>query len=156
MVEKAIDYVTQSWWRSAPVSSPAQAQADLDRWCVAVSDRRRRGRSTVGELAAAESLLGLPELPFPACYREQRVVSRDALAEFEANRYSVPPAHAGATVEVRARLGELYLEIYTASGHRIARHRQRPAWLDLFLGAARSLVFDGWHLVRLSRWNITR
>ena len=53
VVEKAIDYVTQSWWRSAPVSTPAEAQADLDRWCVAVSDRRRRGTSTVGELAAA-------------------------------------------------------------------------------------------------------
>jgi len=124
VVERAIEYLTQSWWRSAPVSTPAQAQADLDRWCVAVSDRRRRGKSTVGELAAAEPLLGLPELPFPAQYREQRVVSRDALVEFEANRYSVAPAHAGQTVEVRARLGELHLEIYTSAGHRIARHRR--------------------------------
>jgi Mu transposase, C-terminal domain len=89
-----------------------------------VSDRRRRGNSTVGELAAGESVLSLPELPFPAQYREQRVVSRDALVEFESNRYSVPPGHAAATVEVRARLGELYLEIYTSSGHRIARHRR--------------------------------
>ena len=78
----------------------------------------------MGELAAAESLMSLPELPFPASYREERVVSRDALVEFETNRYSVPPGHAGATVEVRARLGELHLEIYTPSGHRIARHRR--------------------------------
>jgi transposase len=28
VVEKAIGYLTQSWWRSAPVSSPAQAQAE--------------------------------------------------------------------------------------------------------------------------------
>jgi hypothetical protein len=91
---------------------------------VAVSDRRRRGKTTVSELAAAESLMSLPELPFPACYREERIVSRDALVEFETNRYSVPPGHAGATVEVRARLGELHLEIYTPSGHRIARHRR--------------------------------
>ncbi len=124
VVEKAIDYLTQSWWRSAPVSSSAQAQADLDRWCQAVSDRRRRGKSTVSELAAAESLMSLPELPFPACHREARVVSRDALVEFETNRYSVPPGHAAATVEVRARLGELHLEIYTLAGHRIARHRR--------------------------------
>jgi transposase len=124
VVEKAIQYVTQSWWRSAPVPSPAQAQADLDRWCVAVSDRRRRGQSTVSELAAAESLLMLPELPFPAEYREQRVVSRDALVSFEGNQYSVSPGHAGATVEVRARLGELHLEIYTPAGRRIARHRR--------------------------------
>ncbi|MGO9753117.1 MAG: IS21 family transposase [Solirubrobacteraceae bacterium] len=44
VVERAIEYVTQSWWRSAPVASLAQAQADLDRWCVAVSDRRRPSR----------------------------------------------------------------------------------------------------------------
>ena len=124
VVEKAIGYVTQSWWRSAPVSTFAQAQADLDRWCVSVADRRRRGQSTVGELAAAEPLLALPELPFAAEYREPRVVSREALVEFETNRYSVPPGHAGHSVEVRARLGELYLEIYTPAGHRIARHRR--------------------------------
>jgi transposase len=124
VVERAIDYLTQSWWRSAPVSTPAQAQADLDRWCQAVSDRRRRGKSTVGALAAAEPLLGLPELPFPAQYREERQVSRDALVEFDTNRYSVPPGHAGHAVEVRARLGELHLEIYTPAGHRIARHRR--------------------------------
>jgi transposase len=86
VVEKAIGYVTRSWWRSAPVSTPAQAQADLDRWCVAVADRRRRGRSAVGELAAAEPLRSLPELPFGAQYREQRVVSREALVAFETNR----------------------------------------------------------------------
>jgi len=121
VVEKAIQYVTQSWWRSAPLSTPAQAQADLDRWCVAVADRRRRGRSTVSELAAAEPLRSLPELPFPAQYREQRVVSREALVAFETNRYSVPPGHAGATVEVRARLGELHLEIYTLARTRRCR-----------------------------------
>jgi len=123
VAEKAIDYLTQSWWRSAPVSTPAQAQADLDRWSVTVSDRRRN-KGTVGELAAGESLLVLPELPFPLRYREERVVSRDALVEFDSNRYSVPPGHAAATVEVRARLGELHLEIYTHSGRRIARHRR--------------------------------
>jgi hypothetical protein len=127
VVEKAIGYLTRSWWRSAPVSSPAQAQADLDRWCVAVSDRRRRGQSTVGELAASEPLLSLPELPFAAEYREQRVVSRDALVEFEGNQYSVAPGHAGQIVEVRARLGEVHLEIYTPAGRRIARHR-RALW----------------------------
>jgi transposase len=124
VVEKAIQYVTGSWWRSAPVSSPAQAQADLDRWCAAVSDRRRRAQSTVGELAASEPLLALPGLPFAAEYREQRVVSRDALVSFEGNRYSVAPGHADRTVEVRARLGELQLEIYTPAGRRIARHRR--------------------------------
>jgi transposase len=126
VVEKAIDYITQSWWRAAPVSTPAEAQADLDRWCVAVSDRRRRGASTVGELAAAEPLLGLPELAFPAEHQAERVVADDALVAFESNRYSVPPSYAAQTVTVRARLGEMHLEIYSQAGRRIARHRRAP------------------------------
>jgi transposase len=127
VVEAGIRYVTQSWWRSAPVSTPAQAQADLDRWSVAVSDRRRRGELTVGELATTEQLLGLPELPFPAEHQQERIVARDALVAFEGNRYSVPPGHAGQTVTVRARLGEPHLEIYTAASRRIVRHRRAPA-----------------------------
>ena len=136
---KRSSILTQSWWRSAPVSSPAQAQADLDRWCVAVSDgarekggagwgvmRRRRGQSTVSELAASEPLLALPELPFGAEYRETRVVSREALVEFESNRYRVAPG-TPAHGRGRARLGELHLEIYTPTGRRIARHRRALA-----------------------------
>ena len=126
VVEKAIDYVTQSWWRAAPVSTLAEAQADLDRWCVAVSDRRRRGTSTVGELAASEPLLALPELAFPAEHQAERVVADDALVAFECNRYSVPPSYAAQTVTVRARLGEMHLEIYSQAGRRIARHRRAP------------------------------
>ena len=42
VVEKAIQYLTRSWWRTAPVSTLGEAQADLDRWAVAVADRRKR------------------------------------------------------------------------------------------------------------------
>ena len=42
VVEKAIDYLTQSWWRTAAVATPAEAQASLDRWCVEVADQRTR------------------------------------------------------------------------------------------------------------------
>ncbi|MGH2844952.1 MAG: Mu transposase domain-containing protein, partial [Thermoleophilaceae bacterium] len=41
--------------------------------------------------AVSEPLLGLPELPFAAEHRAERVVSRDALVSFEGNRYSVAP-----------------------------------------------------------------
>ncbi len=127
VVEKGIQYVTQSWWRSAPVSTPAEAQSDLDRWSATVADRRRRGQSTVGELAASEPLLTIPELPFPAEHAAERIVARDALVSFEGNRYSVLPAHVGAVVTVRARLGDLHLEIYSQAGRRIARHRRATA-----------------------------
>ena len=57
VVEAAIKYVTRSWWRTAPVASLGQAQADLDRWAVAVADRRRRRGATIAELAGQEGLL---------------------------------------------------------------------------------------------------
>lgn len=127
VVEKAIQYVTRSWWRTAPVSSLGQAQADLDRWAVAVSDRRTRRGETIAELAGREGLLGLPAAAFPAQLEVERVVGRSALVAFEGNHYSVSPGLAGQTVTVRARLGELHLEIISAAGRRVARHRRAPA-----------------------------
>src|SRR3954469_4219516 len=85
VVEAAIKYVTRSWWRTAPVASLGQAQADLDRWAVAVSDRRRRPSGTIAELAAHEPLRGLPATAFPAQLEVERVVSRTAMVAFEGN-----------------------------------------------------------------------
>lgn len=127
VVEKAIQYLTRSWWRTAPVSSLGQAQADLDRWAVAVSDRRKRGNATIAELADEEGLLGLPVAAFPAQLEVQRVVGRSALVAFEGNYYSVSPGLVGQTVTVTARLGELHVEIVSAAGRRVARHRRAAA-----------------------------
>lgn len=127
VVESAIKYITGSWWRSAPVSDPGQAQADLDRWAVTVSDQRKRKAGTIAELAAREGLLALPGASFPALLEVSRVVSRTAMVAFEGNRYSVPPGLVGQSVTVRARLGELHLEIVSPAGRRTARHRRAPA-----------------------------
>src|SRR5215218_6927896 len=127
VVEKAIQYVTRSWWRAAPVASLGQAQADLDRWAVAVADRRTRQGSTIAELAGQEALLALPAAAFPAQLAVERVVGRSALVAFEGNRYSVSPGLVGQTVTIAARLGELHLEILSAAGRRVARHRRAPA-----------------------------
>ena len=127
VVEKAIQYVTRSWWRTAPVSTLGQAQADLDRWAAAVADRRTRRGLTIAELAGQEGLLGLPAAAFPAQLEVQRVVGRSALVAFEGNHYSVSPGLVGQTVTVTARLGELHVEILSAAGRRVARHRRAPA-----------------------------
>ena len=68
----------------------------------------------------------MPELAFPAEHHAERVVADDALVAFESNRYSVAPGYAAQTVTVRARLGEMHLEIYSQAGRRIARHRRAP------------------------------
>jgi transposase len=128
VVEAAVKYLTRSWWCSAAVTTPAQAQASLDRFCVEVADLRPRGASSVGALAATERLLALPSAPFPAEIVLERPVGRSALVSFQGNRYSVPAALAGApSVTVRARLGEQVVRIWSAAGVLLATHRRAPA-----------------------------
>jgi len=127
VVEAAIRYIERSWWRAARVVSLSEAQRSLDRWCIEVSDKRRRGPSSVGQKAAAEPLLPLPKTAYPAELRVERAVSSSALVSFEGNRYSVPPAQVGQWVSVRARVGEPLLEIVSASGTLLATHGRVPA-----------------------------
>ncbi|MCZ7590558.1 MAG: IS21 family transposase [Gaiella sp.] len=127
VVEASIRYIGRSWWRTARVVSPVEAQRSLDRWCVEVADQRRRGPLTVGLKAAAEPLLALPPAAYPAELRVERVVGSSALVSFEGNRYSVPPALAGQTVTVRVRVGEPILQIVSAAGVLVASHRRVPA-----------------------------
>jgi hypothetical protein len=127
VVEAAIKYLTRSWWRTAKVASMAAAQASLDRWSAEVADDRRRPGGTVGQLAAAEPLRALPAAAYPAVIAVERRASRSALVAFEANRYSVPPAHAGRTVTVHARVGEPLLRILSPAGEIVSTHRRVAA-----------------------------
>ena len=124
VVEAAIKYTTRSWWRTARVATPAEAQASLDRWCARVADARKRPAGTVGELGQAEPLRALPAAAYPAQIAVERRASRSALVCFEANHYSVPPAHAGRTVTVHARVGEPVLRILSQAGEVVATHRR--------------------------------
>ena len=127
VVEAAIRYLGRSWWRTARAADPAEAQRSLDRWCLEVADRRRRGPLTVAEKAAAEPLLPLPATPYPAELCVERVVGSSALVAFEGNRYSVPPALAGQTVTVHVRVGEPAVQLVSAAGVLVATHRRAPA-----------------------------
>ena len=127
VVEKAIQYLTNSWWRTARVTTPAQAQASMDRWSVEVADRRARpDGTTVGQLGDTEPLRGLPALAYPAVITVTRKASRSALVPFDGNQYSVPPAHAGRTVTVLARVTDRQLRLVSAAGEIIAEHRRAP------------------------------
>lgn len=124
VVEAAVKYTTRSWWRTAQVTSPAEAQASLDRWAAEVSDRRARPGGTVGEIGAAEPLAPLPALAYPAVITVKRKVSRSALVDYGANRYSVPPHFARRIVTVQARVGEATIRIVSLAGEVVATHRQ--------------------------------
>ena len=127
VVEKAVQYLTRSWWRTARVCSVAEAQASLDRWSVEVADRRSRPDGTVAQSGAAEALRGLPALAYPAVITLTRQASRSALVAVDGNRYSVPPAHAGRIVTVLARVGDPTIRIVSAAGEVVAIHRRGPA-----------------------------
>lgn len=131
VVEKANHSAAQRWWRTLPDDvSPAQAQARLDAWCARDGDARTRVRDgrkvTVGELAAAELLAAMPAVPFPAVIEDGRVISAQALVPWHGNFYSVPPGHPGLKVTVRHQLGTPVIDIVTAAGTVLARHRREP------------------------------
>jgi hypothetical protein len=149
VVEKANHSAAQRWWRTLPdQASPAQAQARLDAWCARAGDARIRVRDgakvTVGELAAAEPLAPLPVIPFPAVLEDTRVVSAQALVSWHGNSYSVPPGHGGQQVTVRHQLGAVTLDVLTAAGSVVARHRREP-------DHAGAVVRDSGHVTALEK-----
>jgi len=162
VVEKANDYITQAWWRTADVTTPEQAQASLDGFCSRVGDLRPREQATVGVLAAAERLRPVPREPYRAVIEVLRKVSWGALVSFEGNRYSVPPAFVDATVIVSHRLGEPTLEIRSTKAEVIAVHRRRPAGsgalarLDEHAGALERTVLAAFSTERPCRRKVNR
>lgn len=141
VVEKGNHSLAQRWWRTlAEETSPTQAQARLDEFCATVGDARRRRRdgvpTTVGGLAEAERLHRPPGSAYPATLIVERVVSAQALVAFGGNFYSIGPGHAGATVQVQHRLGASVIEILTAGGIVLARHRREPDGAGVIVRAA--------------------
>lgn len=126
VVEKAIHFITQRWWRTAAVSTIAEAQASVDHFLATIGDGRERQGRTVGDRAGEEGLRPLPEKPYPATLEAPRRVDAFALVAFKGNRYSVPPELARGDVVVRHRLGNPTLDILTATGTHIVRHRIEP------------------------------
>ena len=126
VVEKAIHYIAQRWWRTADINGLAQAQDSLDGFCTSVGDARRRAEATVGELADTEPLLPLPAMPYPSEGTLVRKVAANGLVSVWGNRYSVPPSVVGSEVTVRWRLGDPRFGVVSASGRLVATHRKVP------------------------------
>ena len=131
VVEKSNHTAAQRWWRTLPDDATVEAAQDsLDEFCRRRGDTRLRttadGRVTVGTLASDEGLHPMPARAYPAILTTQRVVSRQALISYRGNRYSVPPELASASVTVTQVLGTDVIDVVTASGIIIARHRLAP------------------------------
>ncbi|MCB1154070.1 transposase [bacterium] len=127
VVEKVNHIAAQRWWRTlADELTVEEAQASLDRFASLRGDTRLRtgadGRSSVAVLAEAEPLAAVPA-PYPVVVSEDRTASRQALVSYRGNRYSVPPELAGAEVVLSHPIGGQVVDIATAAGIVIARHR---------------------------------
>jgi hypothetical protein len=83
---------------------------------------------------AAEPLAPLPAVPFPAVPEDARVVSAQALVSWHGNSYSVPPGHGGRQVTVRHQLGAAAIDVVTAAGTVLARHRREPDHAGTVIG----------------------
>ena len=127
VVEAAIKYLTRNWWRTTAVATIGEAQRDLDGWSARVADTRKRPGGTVGSIGQSEPLRALPAVAYPAQIAVERKASRSALAAFEGNQYSVPPAHAGKLLTIIAQVAEPVLRIVSAHGEIVAEHRRVPA-----------------------------
>jgi hypothetical protein len=127
VVEKAVHFLTQRWWRTARLEQPAGAQASLDRFWATTGDARPRpdGRS-VGELGDSEPLLTLPVDPYLATVQVERTVAANCTIAFRGNHYSVPPGLVGATVMVCHRLGTLELTVHSEASLLLATHPLAP------------------------------
>ena len=132
VVEKANHTAAQRWWRTlADELSPTQAQAELDRFCARVGDRRARRRpdgtrTMVAGLAKDEGLRPAPTAPFPAELSATGQVTAQALVPFRGNWYSIGPGRGGDTVTVVHRLGTAQLEVRSGSGTVLARITASP------------------------------
>jgi hypothetical protein len=127
-VEKSNHTAAQRWWRTLPDDvTVEQAQESLDKFCRLRGDTRLRptadGKATVATVAGSEGLHPMPARAYPAIMSCERVVSRQALISYRGNRYSVPPELASARVNITEVLGAGVIDVVTASGITIARHR---------------------------------
>ncbi len=139
VVEKNIHYLTQRWWRSARVVSPAEAPAE----------------------PGPVPLLALPDAPFPAEVIVVRTVAANALVSLWGNRYSVPPVSSAATSR-SAGASAPRRSSCRAAGAVVATHTlaprgaQRTVRLPEHTQALENVVFGAFNTDRPCRRKVNR
>jgi transposase len=152
-VECGVKFMCGRWWRTMTATTPEEAQVSLDRFWATTGDARLRppGRyaepdelvdgcrptwPTVGELAAAEVLMALPPVPYPATVEVTRPVDDHASVAFRGNRYSVLPGLGGVELTLRHRLGTATLDIVSPAGVVLVSHRLAPPGAGMMVRTA--------------------
>ena len=111
LVENLVGYARRNFLVPVPEVDSFQELNDLlRRRCLAEAGRQLRGETrTIGELWEQERphLLPLPAHPFPCCRTVPVRPNRLSMVTFQTNRYSVPVAHAGDDLLLRAFVDRL-------------------------------------------------
>ena len=152
-VECGVKFMCGRWWRTMTATTAEEAQVSLDRFWATTGDARLRppGRyadpasfapderpawPTVGQLADAETLMGLPLAPYPATVCEAHRVDDRASVAFRGNRYSVNPGMTGIELTVAHRLGTASVEIFNPAGRQLVSHRLAPPGAGMMVRTA--------------------
>ena len=114
-VERAMQYVRDSWWSGQSFTSLEAMIEAAAVWCRDVAPRRRhpRLRISVGEVFAQyerPALQALPERPFAIVAWRSAKVHPDCHVAIDRVLYSVPWRHVGKTLQ--AKIGESLVELF--------------------------------------------
>ena len=114
-VERAMQYVRDSWWSGKSFASVEVMQADAVHWSADVAPRRRHPRLglTVGEIFTQHerpALVPLPERPFDIVEWRSVKVHPDCHVAIDRVLYSVPWCHVGKTLA--AKIGQSLVELF--------------------------------------------
>ncbi len=104
-VERAIRYVRSHFWPAREWKSLEDLNAQADAWCAGWTMDRPcpEDRSiSVRQAFEQESLLTLPNTPYPTDERVEVNIGKTPYARFERNDYSVPHTHVRRTLTVSA------------------------------------------------------
>ena len=122
-VEGAIKYIRHSFFYGRSFRSLDDVRAQAAQWRDQVANDRvhatTRERPRERLLVERPRLRALPPRRFDTDTIVQAIVSKEARVRFDANSYSVPPAHVGKSVMIRA--SDCAVRIL-ADGVEIARH----------------------------------
>ena len=144
-VERAVDYVKDNFLKGRSFGTLEELNAEAGHRLDTVANVRVHGTTghKPAELFPQEGLTPNDSVP---AYRYldpvPRTVSTEAMVHFRGSRYSVPPEHAGKTVEVAASGGQIIIRAQDAV---IAEHREA-------LKSGQCIV-DREHLAEL--WKVT-
>jgi transposase len=123
-VERAVEYVKDNFLKGRCFDNLTDLNAQAQHWLDHTANSRIHGTTGMQphELFKQEQLTPLSSIaPYRYLDPVNRTVNYEALVHFQGSRYSVPPEHAGKTVQVSAQGGQI---IVHCGDMIIAEHRQ--------------------------------